>query len=271
MGSDVIITGLPRSGLTIAAALADTLPNCVAINVPRAHLSQAKFYPSAQEYVKWLIGDFSWTRLQLLKKNPIVDFRASDGMPLLDGLYDPRQPPQTHGVPEPVWFTRDGLDARLTLSIKHHALYSAALPALAACEHFRIMAVIRHPYDVIPSWQRAQGTHAAEGRLPPSCERFWPEAAEPFQKEPDLLTRMVQVYDAYMRRYHELREQIHIVKFEDIVANPRLVSEWLFAEPMPTAARLIEKRQRIMDRDLTDQIRQRFRQYGVYTRQFYEL
>ncbi len=270
MSSDVIITGLPRSGLTVVSALADSLPNCVSINAPRSHLSQAGFYPSAQEYCKWLIGDFSWTRLQLLKQTRFADYRASDGHALLDNTHDPRQPKE-NGEPALVWFTREGLDAKLTLSIKHHAAYTAALPQLVASEHFRIIAVIRHPYDVIGSWLRQAGEHFTEGRIPKRVEQFWPEAAQIAANESDPIARMVQLYECYIKRYHELSEHIHIVKFEDVTADPMLVARWLFSDHTPAAAKLLRPSPRLIDRDMADTLRQHFRRHGVYTRQFYDL
>jgi hypothetical protein len=39
---DLIVTGLPRSGLTLVAALIDYLPNSVCLNAPDWQLAQAR-------------------------------------------------------------------------------------------------------------------------------------------------------------------------------------------------------------------------------------
>lgn len=261
---DVIVTGLPRSGSTLAAALIDYLPDSVCLNAPPWQLEQArKLTDRPKPFGKWLLGDFASVRAQLLDKKPIYDFRAEDGSPLLDGIHDARAPKS------PVLFTRPGLTRNFTLGMKHHALYTAILPTLAEFKHFTIIAVIRHPLDVISSWKRL-GKHAiAQGKLP-AAARFWPEASRISSSKGNVLDRMVQLYDAHIERYHELRGKIHIVKYEDIIDDPMLVSRLLGHAELPANASMIEHRPRVLMSDESDAIRNCFRKYGVFTRHYYQ-
>lgn len=259
---DVILTGLPRSGLTVAGALIDTLPDSVCLNAPAWQTAQAK-QMEPLPFAKWLVGDFTWQRARLLRREPIRDMRADDGSPLLDGMNDARAPGK------PVLFTRPGLTENFILAMKHHALYTALLPQLAAFGHFTVIAVIRHPLDVIASWWRlAAGKAAAGGKLPASATRFWPEAERISHSDLPPIERMAQLYEAHLERYHELRDQIHIVKFEEMIDDPALIGRILGVKKIPAAARRIERRKRIRIAEETEDIRRLLRR-AVFTRQYY--
>jgi hypothetical protein len=266
--TDVIITGLPRSGSTVVAALVDSLPDAVCLNMPAWHTAQARQIANPIPYAKWLAGDFLWTRQQLLQQVPIKDFRAADGSPLLDSIRDPRQPHLSSGKETSVPFTRPGLSKDFILGMKHHVLYSAVLPQLVKFDHFKIIAVIRHPLDVIASWQRLDGRAIFEGKMP-AAARFWPEAARISASKGDPLERMIQLYDAHLERYHSLGDQIHILKYEDVVDDPLIVSTLLSRDTLPTAANLIEFRPRVRINSVADDLRARFEKSSVFTKYYY--
>jgi hypothetical protein len=265
--TDVIVTGLPRSGLTVVAALIDHLPDAVCLNAPQWQAEQARKLSSLVPYCKWLVGDFAWTRVQLLRQLPIRDNRAADGIPLLDSIRDPRQPKKS-GDKEGILFARPNLKKDFTLGMKHHALYTAILPQLVEFEHFKVIAVIRHPLDVVRSWQQLE-THAiAQGKLPMAA-RFWPEAARISSSKSNKLERMVQLYDAHLERYHSLRDKIHIVKYEDAVSDPMVISRLFDVDVLPASSKLIEERPRVRVSSDADEVREYFKKYGVFTKHYY--
>jgi hypothetical protein len=107
--TDVVVTGLPRAGTTLLCALIDSLEDAVCLNSPRRHNRLATLLPGPLPFSKWLAGDYLWTRLQLLQQDPIKDFRAADGSPLLDTMHDPRMIRNESGEPETMIFVRPGL------------------------------------------------------------------------------------------------------------------------------------------------------------------
>src|SRR4051812_43779925 len=126
---DVIVTGLPRSGLTTVAALVDYLPNAVCLNAPAAQISQLARVRNAVSYAKWLTGDFAWVRARLQRRESVSDWRAADGSPLLDGIKDTRR------TEAPVAFTRPKLKDDFILGMKQHSLYTSLLPTLVKFNH----------------------------------------------------------------------------------------------------------------------------------------
>ena len=172
---DFLVTGLPRSGLTLVAALIDSLPNAFCLNEPSRHLDLARRMPTTAAFCKWLAGDFIWTRAQLLRGETVMDRRASDGSPLLDMLHDPRPPRNENGSVEPLPIRRPGLNGDFILAAKHHTVFTAMLPTLLKLDYFTVIAIIRHPLDVIASWQQLDRLPASRGN-PAGIARLWPEA-----------------------------------------------------------------------------------------------
>lgn len=266
---DVLVTGLPRSGSTLVSALIDGLPNAVCLNTPpwqQGLLSQNPL--EVLPYCKWLTGDFLYTRRQLIEQHPVIDIRAADGMPLTDGMFDPRTKRNDKDQHDTVAFARPGLSEDFILAMRDTTIYTALLPTLLKFKHFKIIAVIRHPFDVLTSWRQFRQPMIERGR-PHGIARFWPEALAITESGMEMADQMVQLYDAYIQRYHELREHIHIVKFEDVVESPVLVSKLFGLETPSPNVSLIEKRTRMLMTAEISVFRERLRKFGVFTRQFY--
>lgn len=265
---DIILTGLPRSGATLVSALIDQLPNAVSFNAPPHHLAQVPNLRHAVPYCKWLAGDYMFARAQLLRQEPLLDIRAQDGSPLLDGLYDSKQARNDAGEWVGIPFTRAGLEGDFILAMKQHTLFTALLPTLLGFGHFTVIAVIRHPRDVIASWLRLPAFPVTKSNTP-GLKILWPEAHDIIQSTGDLADRLVQLYDLHIQRYHELRQHIHIVKYEDVIETPMLISTLLNRPDISPAAKLIKPATRTHSADEMDLIKGAIRKYGVFTKQYY--
>ena len=276
--ANVIITGLPRAGSALASALLDSLPNTVSFNQPPAPMAVAQKPLETLPYCKWLVGDYVWTRRALLDQEPVCDFRAADGTPLLDGLFDARrklkEPVQegtadTPPEPEPVFFTKNGLDKDFILAMRHHTLFTSVLPTLVQFNHFKIIAVIRNPLDVFSSWGRLPQPLISRGN-PHGIARFWPELLAIMESNLSQAECFVQLYEAYLGRYHELRDHIIIVKYEDLLEDPALLHKEFGAKDISSAIlKLIEKRTHAHNTPQAASFRDAFRKYGVFTKLYY--
>lgn len=275
---DVIVTGLPRAGSAVVSAIIDSLPDALSLNFPIAPMAVATKPLDIMPYCKWLVGDFVWTRRTILDLEPVSDYRGVDGRPLLDGLYDPRQKfkelsqensAEAMKEPDVVYFTRSGLSNDFILAMRHHSLFTSILPTLVKFRHFKIIAVIRHPLDVLSSWQQLAHPVLARG-TPPSIARFWPEALAIMESGLAQAERYAQLYEAYLGRYHELRDQITIVKYEDVIDDVAMIGR-LFGgkEVAPPLLELIEKSPKARITAETKAYREAFRKFGVFTKHYY--
>src|SRR5690606_21718614 len=146
---DVIVTGIPRSGTTLAASLIDSLPDTVCLNEPGWH--HARSAPTPEGFAQFIKKDFARLRRQLVEGEPVPDRRAGDGSATTN--YYRVEGGKMESSFEVLPFTRPGLSAEFTLAIKHNGPYLAVLPQLIALKAFIFIAIVRHPVEVLHSWR----------------------------------------------------------------------------------------------------------------------
>ena len=257
---DIVLTGLPRAGSAVLGALVDYLPDTLCLNAPAWHLTIARRLNSALPFGKWLIGDYAWQRLQLLKHNPVADHRAPDGTPLFDGLHEHMR------TETPI--VRESLSPDFTLAMRHTTLFTAVLPIITECMHFRIIAVIRNPVDILLSWQQHPEAQVAPGN-PHALLNLWPEAHAIATSPMDELDRLAQMAELFFRRYHALQSHIEIIKYEDIVTNPALLCGMFGCDRLPANTVRIAAPPMARMADKVEPIRTALRKYGACMKEFY--
>lgn len=232
---NVILTGIPRSGTTLAAALIDSLPNAVCLNEPLWQ-TDVKLDGNPQALALWLRDDFARLRQHLLAEHPIPDRRDAEGKAITNFFKDGKPVQEkTFGL-----LIRAGLTPDFTLAVKHNALFMAALPHLALMSDFLVIALLRHPVATIASWQRVP-LPVAEGRMPHAAT-YWPKIKSIGESNDDVLIKQVKLYDALCGRLAKLRGAIHIVHYELLITNPNLLCDMLRHDG-PIDDSIIEKTQ----------------------------
>ena len=268
---NIIITGIPRSGTTLTAALIDSLPNTVCLNEPA--WQTAKKHSSPQAFARWLAEDFVEVRQKLLRGDPIPDSRSHEGLAVTN-YYRPgnkiNHGNKTHPMENTyriVPFTRPGLTRDFTLAIKHNSPYLAVLKPLIDLECFTIIVIIRHPVEVIHSW-RSLTLPVSEGKLP-NAEPYWPQMAQLARTPMDLLEKQIRIYDLICKRIYHLCKDVHILTYEDLIQSPHRLCEHIGVTGN-MATNLIERKKNIhvpeAEREL---IVQALKKYGEYFVHFY--
>ena len=269
---DIILTGIPRSGLTLAGAFIDSFANSICLNEQYNHTMVAPaLAQQPHELAKWVLGEFFQLRGKIKQGFPIPDIRAQDGAHLHDSILDSRNPATSlEGDRKVALSTWTDVQDDFTLAIKHHALYAALLPFLLQFNHFKIIAIVRNPVDVILSWQKLKGHMLSEGKLPDEIYPLWPQTQMVTWATDDALTRMVQIYDVFCQQFYELRERITIIKYEQMVQSPSVISTAIGRNGVPPLCNNIDLRP-ITARVGTgvEPIRARLREHGVFYKYFY--
>lgn len=221
---DLIVTGIPRGGTTLTAALIDSLSNCVCLSEPGWQTKWFIEEKNANHLVKQVTGDFKEIRKKILKKEPIKDKRKADGSPLTNYFNVPK-----NGVrKKDEKFSKRSIilpveNKNFTLGMKHNAHYTSILPELIQSENFSIIAIIRHPVPTILSWLSLD-IPISQGQLP-AGESVWSELRDITKSKDDSLTKQVRIYDLFCQRYLEYSDHIHLIKYEDIVNNPSILTK----------------------------------------------
>lgn len=192
MSNDIILTGPPRSGTTLACSLLNQIPNTAALHEPM-NLSMFPSVPQAFSEVKDFFSAMrssileSGTALSKVKgssipANPFENARGGDRESIV------RKGTLKFDKP----FTDD-----FPLIIKQNGHFTFLLPELA--KHYPVFVLLRHPVATIASWNTIQAP-VAKGNLR-VLEGLNPDLHNFLNKVPDLLERQVllllEMYDRY--------------------------------------------------------------------------
>ncbi|HUK63438.1 MAG TPA: hypothetical protein VLV15_08895, partial [Dongiaceae bacterium] len=160
--SNVILTGIPRSGTTLVCHLINTLPNSIALHEPM-RVSELAFgdHLAAADVVARF---FAQTRASLLANGTApskhvggrIPDRHVDEHPSEDGL---RRDNSDYGA---VSFAKP-LSRDFLLVLKHPSAFTALLDTLRG--RFPSFAVVRNPLSILGSWNSVQ-MGFREGRAP---------------------------------------------------------------------------------------------------------
>lgn len=259
---DVVVTGIPRAGTTLAAALIDSLSDSVCLNEPA--WQTAKIFPAPADFAKWLAGDFILTRRKLLLGEPVPDRRAPGGGAITN--YYAAGGGKMETLFDLAPFTRAGLSRDFTLAIKHNGPYLAVLKQLIELGCFTVIAVIRHPLEVIASWRRLD-LPISRGRMPGAAP-YWPRLAKLAAQNMDLLEKQVRLYDLMCERLYAQQTHLTLIRYEELVQNPQLIGDALGVKAGPASA-LVDRPQREISPRETHSITTALDRYGEHWRRFY--
>ncbi|MBS0569612.1 MAG: sulfotransferase [Proteobacteria bacterium] len=214
---NLILTGLPRAGTTLACALVDGLDDAVCLSEPDWQDTWSRETDDPRAYAARVHADFGRVRTLLAAGGEVLDRRAANGAAVTnyfrgaaDGSHAPAYVLRA--------FRRPGLGADFLLGMKHNAHYTCALGDLAGHDQFAAIAIVRHPLATIQSWRAATDLPINQGRLP-AAERLWPDLAR-LSDLADTLLRQVGIYRLFCERYLALADRVRVLRYEDIVRDP---------------------------------------------------
>lgn len=210
-GRDIVLTGVPRGGTTLACHLLHECVNTVAlfepmdVNALDAHAPRAvdqieSFFVETRHSLQTWGTAPSKHRDGTLPDNPFGE-RGADGRRKL--LVD-------HGrivVAQPA--------DDFTLVVKHNAAFCALLPEIST--RFDSLAIVRNPLAVLASWNTVE-LPVGVGRLP-AGERLDPILRQMLEEEPERLRRQLTVLRWFFRRFQKYLPPSRVLRYEDIVAS----------------------------------------------------
>jgi len=226
--TDLIVTGIPRSGTTLTTALIDSLDDSLGLSEPQWHLRFIRESSDARDYVQRICHDFRIVREDILAGRSVPDKRSVDGSSITN--YFVRHPDGAITNQYEIYpVTRHGLSPHFLLAMKHTAAYTSILPQLIEHTDIPVLAVIRHPIPTILSW-RSLHIPISHGRLP-AAARFWPETKQLRKSYTDLLRIQVELYGLFCSRFEECSSRIILLKYEELIHNQYLVASTLKRRP----------------------------------------
>lgn len=212
---NVILTGIARSGTTLACALLNRLPQVVALHEPMSPRRLAWLW-SRRAVVDRIEAFFATQRKSILDHGK-ASSRSRDGR-IPDNPYADEPGPDGRRrsvVKEGVVRFDKPLDAGFRLVVKHPSCFTALLDVLV--ERFPCVAIIRNPLAVLLSWQSTEGPWN-HGRQP-AAEAFDRSFSRRLKAEPDRLTRQLRMLEWSFSQYATYLPAAAVLRYEDIVAS----------------------------------------------------
>lgn len=209
-----LLTGIPRSGSSLACRLAGELPDVVALSEPLPRAEFAGLTTPSEACVR--VQGFAVDTRRLVERERRapslqVGGRLDDNVVADDAESGLRRRQAEQGeirIDKPL---TDGF----TLLIKHNALFAALLPKLA--KSFACVALVRNPLVALASWQTVD-LPVNRGRIP-AGEQFDGGLRNALDHSADVLTRQVAILNWFFAQYGDNLPAERVLRYEDLIAS----------------------------------------------------
>jgi len=211
---NIILTGIPRSGTTLACTLLNQCPQTVALHEPMAPAQLAGLPPAA--IVEEIQIFFDSQRQSLLRDGMAIS-KSRGGQILSNPFMEEitpgslRQSIDSNGM---VHFDKS-LRQDFQLVVKQPNAFTALLDVLKTS--FPCFAIIRNPLSVLLSWQSINA-NIHRGRIP-MAEAFDSDLSRRLVEEEDRISRQILILDWYFCRYSDLLPRGRVIRYEDIIES----------------------------------------------------
>lgn len=211
-GRNIALTGVPRSGTTLACQLLSHAENTVALFEPM-DIAEIPTAPRSA-CVEHIEAFMATVRRQVLDTGTAPSKQRGGTVP--DNLFAPTDAAGQRAAQAALGRVAVTVnDPGFTLVIKHNAMFTAVLPALAT--RVETFAIVRNPLAVLGSWNSVD-LPVRDGRIP-AGERLDPSLAHRLECEADVLERQLIVLDWFFSQYATHLPRERVLAYEDIVAT----------------------------------------------------
>ncbi len=217
-----LITGIPRSGTTLAATILDCYNDVVCLSEPPDHANIFDLSDSADDYADRLQRWMADRHSQICKNGEFLDRRNSHGQTITN-YFSANRTKQRVAIDTLTTVVRSGLSEQFFLCAKHNGLYAGVLPQLLRSGHFKVVSIVRHPVPVVASWQSLK-LPISNGRLP-AAERYWPAMQGLTGSERPLVEKQLLIFELLCRRFLEYGSDLLLLRYEDLVRRPEKIGE----------------------------------------------
>jgi len=210
---DVLLTGIPRSGTTLACSLLNRLPQVLALIEPM-NMRELKAAGTDESRVRYIADYLAQIRRNALEQGVVPrKLLAGDGTNTFATTADGKRASSIQS--DQIVAVDKSLKKDFTLIVKHPNAFAALLPVLS--ERFSCAALVRNPLAVLASWNSLD--HALSQGHAPMAERFDPELATRLDREDDPFIRQLQLLDWYFDTFTRWLPANRVIRYEEMIAT----------------------------------------------------
>lgn len=206
---NIILTGPPRSGTTLACFLLNKVANTVALHEPM----NLRMFPDRETGVQSIAAFFQEMRQSLLANGMALAKVSGDKIP--DNPFQRTEGGQRLSIVQKgaVHFDKPLTDD-FHLVIKQNAHFTFLLDQLS--KQYPCFAIIRNPVSTIASWNTIQAP-VARGNLT-VLKTLRPVLYEELERIPQLINRQVRLAHELFACYRQLPSQ-QVIRYESMVES----------------------------------------------------
>jgi hypothetical protein len=210
---NVLITGTPRSGTTLACSLLNTLPDIVALHEP---MNVFEFVGRSDDEVAKMIENFCAESRKSLHENKFaiskhVSGKVRDNSAKADSA-GKRTRQTEHGRIE----IEKPLSPDFALAVKHPMAFAALLEPLS--KRFECFAIIRNPLATLASWNSLDWFALKDGHSPIG-EKLDVDLGRALAKIPDARDRQIHILEWFYDRFRRFLPEQAMIKYEDLMSS----------------------------------------------------
>lgn len=214
--SQVILTGIPRSGTTLACHLLNKLPNCVALHEPIT--APNLLNKNKEELVGFVDDFFSQQRKQILQTGTALSKSLRGSVPDNPRAgFDPITGKRIAVNDGNTLIISKKLDQEFRLIIKHPVFFTGILDSLINSKRFNCFAVVRNPLSVLLSWNSVD-MPVSKGRIP-GAEAFDTELKERLDSIEDLYDRQIFILNWFYKKYLDYLPRENVIFYEELIKS----------------------------------------------------
>lgn len=253
--SNIILTGIQRSGTTLTCHLLNKLPNVVALHEP---MNVSKFcgMSSSNEIVSYTQDFFTETRNSLIQEG--AAFSRQDNGKVPDNPFADEVDPETGSrrnrvgsIPGLVKFDK-AINDEFTLVVKHPAAFTALLESLV--KSFRVYAVVRNPLSVLRSWNSLD-IPVSRGRLP-MAECVDANLKSALDGIEDKFERQIFILSWCFEQYRKFLPGTSVIYYEELISSGGKVLEKMLPLHGAIDSELVSKNDNpVYDQELKEKLR----------------
>lgn len=213
---NIVLTGPPRSGTTLACRLLGGLPDTVALHepIPPRRFAGLETEGAVLDSVDQFFGGM---RRTILTRKVAISKHVDGEVP--DNVYEGTSSGgelRAHAGKEKgeIPVTKE-LQRDFSLVVKHPAMFTALLPVLAT--RFSCYAVVRNPLSTLASWNSVD--HNVRDGHAPAAERYDEGLKKELASTEDRTERQLRLLSWFFGRYDGTLPEDHVIRYEDVVSS----------------------------------------------------
>jgi hypothetical protein len=216
LSTNIILTGLPRSGTTLTCHLLNKLPACVALHEPLIPLDLVSY--NKPELVDLIVSYFNAQREQILTTGTAASKSFGGKVPdnPLSGI-DKMTGKRIRVLDGRIIQIDKNLPNNFSLVIKQPAFFTAILENLTKSNLLSCFAVVRNPLSVLLSWNTVE-MPVANGRVP-AAEAFDLELKSNLDQIADIYDRQVFLLNWFFEKYLNHLPKDNILFYEGTIKS----------------------------------------------------